>query len=246
MLTKGRSRIAYSFPKVRPHAPDTVQTPSRVGLSLWRRFQLSLWTFGGRLQDHDVKYAVKTGMATAMLAAPAFIEATRPTFMEYRGEWALISVSCYVVVCCDVVMTFGRTVLCRDVPNYRRGTLGSLGFVWRSKHNPIRRPTSSACIECSAHCEWGSIIWISSDPDPSSTTLLIRRSGAVTAATAYTLFHKTPVMLAIFGFFFSMPCFYYIVAKPQYATTGRFVLLTYNLTCLFRCARLREREIIVF
>lgn len=30
-----------------------------------------------------------------------------------------------------------------------------------------------------------------------------------------------------------MPCFYYIVAKPQYATTGRFVLLTYNLTCLF-------------
>ena len=56
----------------------------------------------------------------------------------------------------------------------------------------------------------------------------------MTAATAYTLFHKTPAMLAIFGFFFSMPCFYYIVAKPQYATTGRFVLLTYNLTCLFR------------
>ena len=94
MLTKEKSRIAYSFPKVRPHAPDTVQTPSRAGLSSpWRRFQLSLWRFGGRLQDHDIKYAVKTGMATAMLAAPAFIEATRPTFMEYRGEWALISVS---------------------------------------------------------------------------------------------------------------------------------------------------------
>jgi hypothetical protein len=55
----------------------------------------------------------------------------------------------------------------------------------------------------------------------------------VTAATAYTLFHKTPAILAVFGFLFSMPCFYYIVAKPQYATTGRFVLLTYNLTCLF-------------
>ena len=93
MLTREKSRIAYSFPKVRPHAPDTVQTPSRASLSPWRRFQLSLWTFGGRLQDHDVKYAVKTGMATAMLAAPAFIETTRPTFMEYRGEWALISVS---------------------------------------------------------------------------------------------------------------------------------------------------------
>ena len=93
ILTKEKPRIAYSFPKVRPHAPDTVQTPSRAGLSLWRRFQLSLWAFGERMQDHDIKYAVKTGVATAMLAAPAFIEATRPTFMEYRGEWALISVS---------------------------------------------------------------------------------------------------------------------------------------------------------
>jgi hypothetical protein len=93
ILTKEKSRITYSFPKVRPHAPDTVQTPSRAGLSPWRRFQLSLWAFGARLQDHDVKYAVKTGLATAMLAAPAFIPKTRPTFMEYRGEWALISVS---------------------------------------------------------------------------------------------------------------------------------------------------------
>ncbi|KAI9437537.1 Fusaric acid resistance protein-like-domain-containing protein [Lactarius indigo] len=157
------SRIAYSFPKVRPHAPDTVQTPSR----------LSLWTFGGRLQDHDVKYAVKTGMATAILAAPAFIEATRPTFMEYRGEWALISFF--------VVMS---------------PTIGATNFL-------------------SVHRVLGTLF------------------GAATAATAYTLFHKTPVMLAVFGFFFSMPCFYYIVAKPQYATTGRFVLLTYNLTCLF-------------
>ena len=93
ILTKEKSRITYSFPKVRPHAPDTVQTPSRAGLSAWRRFQLSLWAIGGRLRDHDVKYALKTGLATAVLAAPAFIERTRPMFMEYRGEWALISVS---------------------------------------------------------------------------------------------------------------------------------------------------------
>jgi hypothetical protein len=93
MLTKQKPRVAYSFPKVRPHAPDTVQTPARAGLPPWRRFQLSLWAIGERMQDHDIKYAVKTGVATAILAAPAFIEATRPTFMEYRGEWALISVS---------------------------------------------------------------------------------------------------------------------------------------------------------
>ncbi|KAH9170931.1 hypothetical protein EDB89DRAFT_2071384 [Lactarius sanguifluus] len=131
-------------------------------------FKLSLWTFGGRLQDHDVKYAVKTGMATAILAAPAFIEATRPTVH---------------------------------------------GVPWR--FFVVMSPTIGATNFLSVHRVLGTLF------------------GAVTAATAYTLFHKTPVILAVFGFFFSMPCFYYIVAKPQYATTGRFVLLTYNLTCLF-------------
>ena len=58
--------------------------------------------------------------------------------------------------------------------------------------------------------------------------------GAAVAAGVYTLFAEQPVVLAIFGFFFSIPCFYYIVATPQYASTGRFVLLTYNLTCLYR------------
>jgi hypothetical protein len=93
ILTREKSRIAYSFPKVRPHAPNTVQTPSPLGLSAWRRFQLWLWDLGARMRDHDIKYAIKTGAATAVLAAPAFFEVTRPTFMEYRGEWALISVS---------------------------------------------------------------------------------------------------------------------------------------------------------
>jgi hypothetical protein len=56
LLTKEKSRITYSF--FRPHAPDTVLTPSHAGLSAWSRFQLSLWAIGGRLQDHDVKYAI--------------------------------------------------------------------------------------------------------------------------------------------------------------------------------------------
>lgn len=55
------------------------------------------------------------------------------------------------------------------------------------------------------------------------------------AATVYSFFPENAVVLSIFGFFYSIPCFYYIVALPQYATTGRFVLLTYNLTCLYWC-----------
>lgn len=55
------------------------------------------------------------------------------------------------------------------------------------------------------------------------------------AAGIYSAFPDNTVVLSIFGFFFSLPCFWYIVAKPDYATSARFVLLTYNLTCLFWC-----------
>jgi hypothetical protein len=82
-----------AFPKVRPHAPNTKQTPARADLPFWGRVKQALWAAGSRLRENDAKYGVKTGLATAALAAPAFFEATRPVFLEYRGEWALISVS---------------------------------------------------------------------------------------------------------------------------------------------------------
>jgi hypothetical protein len=134
ILTKEKSRITYSFPKVRPHTLDTMLTPSRAGLSAWCRFQLSLWAIGGCLRDHDVKYVLKTGLATAVLATPVFIERTRPMFMEYRGEWALISVSvrfcAYILKGLKHLLTLGGyvfyflfLVLCCDVSHYRRGVL---------------------------------------------------------------------------------------------------------------------------
>lgn len=52
-----------------------------------------LWDLSAYFKDRNVRFAVKVGMATAMLAAPAFFDATRYLFIEYRGEWALISVS---------------------------------------------------------------------------------------------------------------------------------------------------------
>ena len=61
------------------------------------------------------------------------------------------------------------------------------------------------------------------------------RFGAATAVAVWTAVPENPYALSIFGFFFSIPCFYYIVAKPDYATSSWFVLLTYNLTCLFWC-----------
>ena len=67
------------------------------------RFYQSLWAFGARAQQNDIKYAFKVGMATAMLAAPAFFDATRPVFVEYRGEWALISVRVYAVSASEIL-----------------------------------------------------------------------------------------------------------------------------------------------
>jgi len=87
------TRRQVHFPKIRPHAPNTVLTPKRSTLTFWGRVKQMLWVVGDRLKQPDIKYAVKVGMALAMLAAPAFINATRPIFTEYRGEWALISAS---------------------------------------------------------------------------------------------------------------------------------------------------------
>lgn len=92
------------FPKVKPHAPNTMQTPSRESLSLAGRMKQSFWALGARLKEPDLKYAFKAGVATAMLAAPAFYDATRPWFVEYRGEWALVSV-CLVCDSDDHVLT---------------------------------------------------------------------------------------------------------------------------------------------
>ncbi|KAH7099933.1 Fusaric acid resistance protein-like-domain-containing protein [Auriculariales sp. MPI-PUGE-AT-0066] len=168
-----------SFPRFSPHAPNTAQTPAVSTLSLWGGIKLRLWWFGQLLRESEMKYAVKTGLALAILAAPAFYDPTRPFFLQYKGEWALISFF--------VVMS---------------PTIGATNFL-------------------SLHRVLGT--WL----------------GAATAAAVYLLFSNQPAVLAIFGFLFSIPCFYVIVSMPQYATSGRFVLLTYNLTCLY-CYNARE------
>lgn len=81
----------YGFPLIRAHAPNTINTPARSSLSFSGRMQWTLWYISRKLKDNDLRFSLKVGVSTAILAAPAFIDATRPTFVEYRGEWALIS-----------------------------------------------------------------------------------------------------------------------------------------------------------
>ncbi|KAJ3864197.1 Fusaric acid resistance protein-like-domain-containing protein [Lentinula novae-zelandiae] len=170
------------FPKVTPHAPDTIQTPSRKNLPFIGKIKQRLWSLGKRLSERDTKFAVKAGMATAILAAPAFFDYTRPLFVKYYGDWALISFF--------VVMS---------------PTIGATNFL-------------------SLHRILGTLF------------------GAAVAAGIFSLFSENAIFLSIFGFFFSIPCFYYLVSKPAYASSARFVLLTYNLTCFYN---LREKDLSV-
>ncbi|KAH7339754.1 Fusaric acid resistance protein-like-domain-containing protein [Rhizoctonia solani] len=172
LLQDTQNRIPL-FPKVEPHAPNTALRLSRTQLTTWGRVKQSIWALGQFFRQPEIKYSIKTGMAVAILAAPAFIESTRETFMEYRGEWALIS--CFVVL---------------------SPTVGATNFL-------------------SLHRIMGTFI------------------GATVAVIVFSLFRHQPAMLVLCSFLYSLPCFYYIVNYPQYATSGRFVLLTYNLTCLF-------------
>ncbi|EGG02122.1 uncharacterized protein MELLADRAFT_91665 [Melampsora larici-populina 98AG31] len=57
--------------------------------------------------------------------------------------------------------------------------------------------------------------------------------GSGFAILAYHLFWENPVVLPIIGFIFSLPCYWLIVTQPAYASTGRFVLLSYNLVCVY-------------
>ena len=84
------------FPKILPHAPNTLQTPPHHRFSWVGRLKRTLWVAGRRLKERDTKFALKVGMATSLLALPAFLESTRPTFVEYWGDWALISVSYFL------------------------------------------------------------------------------------------------------------------------------------------------------
>ncbi|KAG8821565.1 hypothetical protein FRC17_009783 [Serendipita sp. 399] len=174
-----------AFPRTRAHAPNTQHTPARSSLPTFGRIQHRLWSFLNKLKDGDMRYSFKVGVSTAILAAPAFIDATRPFFVEWRGEWALISF--FVVM--------GQTI-------------GATNFL-------------------ALHRIMGTLF------------------GALVAVGAFVCLSHYPILLALFGFSFSLPCFYYIVSKPEYATTGRFVLLSYNLTALF-CYNSRDSHLSVY
>ncbi|KAF9578679.1 hypothetical protein BGW38_005413 [Lunasporangiospora selenospora] len=68
---------------------NTLHTPTPS--SFYQRWSTRLWKFLLIFRSFQVKYAVKAAVATMILLIPAFVDLTRPYFVQYRGEWALIS-----------------------------------------------------------------------------------------------------------------------------------------------------------
>ena len=111
--THNNREASRLFPPVKPHSPNTILRPSRQSLSTWDRQKQWIWSLYQRLREPDSRYAIKTGTGTAILALPAFIDSTRPWFLEYRGEWALISF--FVGKCLFPCLHPGESLIARQL-----------------------------------------------------------------------------------------------------------------------------------
>ncbi|WVQ80167.1 hypothetical protein IAT38_002272 [Cryptococcus sp. DSM 104549] len=171
------------YPKNGRDSTGPVIVPEMRSLSWLGKIKQVFWAVGERLRQPDAKYAIKTGLGGAILAAPAYTEAGRPIFLQYRGEWALIA----------YFATMSQTI-------------GQTNFL-------------------------------------SMARVLGTLIGAGVAVLFSNMSPGNNIALPIMGFFFSIPCFYVITQMPDYMNAGRFVLLTYNLTCLYAYnTRLREES----
>ena len=136
------------------------------------------------IRKKDVKFAIRTGGALAILSMPSFIPSYRPWAMQFKIEWALIS--CFASL---------------------SPTVGQTNFM---------------CFQRIL----GTII------------------GAIVACFFFIFLGHSiigAIGFPIVGFLFSIPCFYIVVCKGRYSSTGRFILQSYNLTALY-AFNLREQD----
>ncbi|KAI9797179.1 MAG: hypothetical protein M1825_006038, partial [Sarcosagium campestre] len=70
----------------------------------------SIWRVSRVLRRDDITFAVKVGVGAALYALPSFIDATRPLYSHWRGEWGLLS---YMLVCSMTIGASNTTSLAR-------------------------------------------------------------------------------------------------------------------------------------
>lgn len=85
-----KGRKPRLFPKPNIHnTNNTLHTPTPS--TFLQKWSTRLWKFLHVFRSFHVKYAAKTAISTMVLLIPAFVDWTRPYFVQYRGEWAIIS-----------------------------------------------------------------------------------------------------------------------------------------------------------
>ncbi|RIA95229.1 Fusaric acid resistance protein-like-domain-containing protein [Glomus cerebriforme] len=88
-------KIKYKFPENTNNLFNTIQTP--IPKTLMQKFTINIWKSLTWFRQFEVKYAFKAAVSAAILVSPAFISQTRELFVEYRGEWACISMMVVMV-----------------------------------------------------------------------------------------------------------------------------------------------------
>jgi hypothetical protein len=82
-----------NWPSHKRHQPNTEQTPT--ARTFKQRADRLVWRLGQFLREPDVKFALKAAIGCCLLATPAFVSSTRPTFVQYQGQWCLVT---YMVI----------------------------------------------------------------------------------------------------------------------------------------------------
>lgn len=93
------------------HAAAELRHRGRLGV-----LRRQIWLFFIKLKSADVRYALKTGIGGGLLGAFAFNHVSRPIFVQYSGNWAVLSVSCGVLGL--PTLTFAAVLRC-DVNDHR-------------------------------------------------------------------------------------------------------------------------------
>ena len=83
------------------------------------------------LRRDDIRFAVKVGIGALLYALPAFIPASRPFFVHWRGEWGLVS---YMAVCSMTVGASNTTSINRLIGTCIGAALAILAWVSASDH----------------------------------------------------------------------------------------------------------------
>jgi len=204
------SRSENPFPQIEDGALTSHQLSPR-SLTYLGRIKHSIWMLGWRLRSPSVRFAIKTGAGAALLASAAFTK-LRPLWLEWRGEWALIS---YMVIMSPSLGATNFLAFCRI-----------LGTV--SRFAPLRVSHTNLYVHTQVTGAATAVLCYTLFPENAVVLPLLG------ALVSIPCFYVIVTRVRCRGLFLNRwPEADHTHQQPQYGPSSRFVLLTFNLTALY-------------